>query len=460
MSTASKIKLTKRAIDGAIAAHRPGRRERHWFTDLPGMYLQITPNGCASYCIRFERPGGGKGDHTLGQVRRITPEMAREAATARFAALTLNLTDPSEARRMDRVKAHTRRTETFAALSESFMASPENIQLAERTRRDRQTILKSYLLPRFGTLPVENITRSEVKSCLRAVQMASRAAKENPGSNGGNRTANKVHEVVRRIFNWAVEEERCATNPAAFRKLFDDTPAKRVGIMTDERLRTIWQALDREAKNGWGRPSVLAIKLCLLTLQRPNEICQAHQDDIDFAGRVWRIPAHRTKTNTLYEVPLSEAAAELFLEAFTLSKSQWAFLADNNEDHLHPNVLTHRFGKMRRRLLKAQKLLSAGVQLYDGRRYGRTMLVQRLGIPEHIAERVINHSPDRSMARRYDVGDYSSEIRRAHEAWARELYRIVYEETPSGNVVHLPIRVAAEEHDQSGTPISGLEGRL
>jgi integrase len=444
MSTTSRIKLTRRAIEASIAAHRTGQRERHWFTDSPSMYLQITPNGCASYCLRFARPGGGKGDYTIGKVTRITPDMAREAATARLAALTLNSTDPCEERRATRSKAHTRRLETFAALAGTFMASPENMQLAERTRQDRHKILEAYLLPQLGGRSVESITRRDVKDCLRAVQTGTRAAKENQGGSGGNRTANKAHEVVRRVFSWAVEEERCATNPASFRKLFDDTAVKRVGILNDVRIRTIWEALDQEANLGWGKPSVLAIKLCLVTLQRPNEVCQAHRDDIDFASRVWSIPEHRTKTNTRYEVPLSELAAELLLEAFTLSGSAWAFLATNNEDHLHPNVLTHRFGKMRRRLLLDKKLPSADVQLYDARRFGRTMLVQRLGFPKHIAESVINHAPDRSMGGRYDVGDYSGEIRRAHEAWARELLRIVYQVMPPANVVPLQLREAAE----------------
>src|SRR5262249_51123291 len=126
---------------------------------------------------------------------------------------------------------------------------------------------------------------------------------------------------------------------------------------------------------------------------------------------------------------------------FSLSKGPWAFPADDGEGPINPHVLSVRFAKTRRRLLKEKLLPNANVQLYDGRRFGRTRLTQKLGIPPHIAERVINHAPDRSMARRYDVADYSQEIRTAHEVWGRELRRIVANVV---NVATTEFREAAE----------------
>jgi hypothetical protein len=66
-------------------------------------------------------------------------------------------------------------------------------------------------------------------------------------------------------------EDRCESNPASFRKLFDDTPVRRIGMLNDQRLRTIWLALEEEAAKGWGTATAIACQLAFLTLQRPNE---------------------------------------------------------------------------------------------------------------------------------------------------------------------------------------------
>jgi integrase len=429
VSRTSKLKPTRRAVDAAVANHRPGRRERHWFTDPIEMYLQITPKGCASYCLRFEKPEGGKGDFTIGKVSRITPEMATEAARVRLAGLTLHSLDPVEARRAARTDAKTKKLRTFATFADAFMSAPENRIWSRRTAEGRQWLLEKYILPRIGQRPVTDLKRVDVKECVRAIQAIARSAHAEVESSSGNRTANMCHALIKGIFNWAINEDRCEVNPAAFRKLFDDMPVRRVGALNDERLRIIWQALEDEDAKGWGSTSVLAIQLVILTLQRPNEIVHAHQDDFDWNEAVWRIPESRTKTNSAYEVPLTDHSVALFQRAFKLSQSPWAFPAEDRKGSLRPGVLSQRFEKLRHRLVKAGRLPNENVQLYDGRRFGRTRLVQGLGVPEHIAERVINHAPDRSMARRYDVGDYSGEIRRAHEAWTQELRRIVHLET-------------------------------
>ncbi len=57
--------------------------------------------------------------------------------------------------------------------------------------------------------------------------------------------------------------------------------------------------------------SIIAIQLCFVTLQRPNEIVKAHRDDFHFKENVWRIHPDRNKTDQWYEVPLSELAVEI-----------------------------------------------------------------------------------------------------------------------------------------------------
>jgi len=429
-----KIRMSRRAIELAIEDHRPGKKDRIWFLDQPGLYLQITPNGCASYCLRYDKPDGTNTDYTIGQVSKITPEMAREAAQRVIAGLTLTNTDPMEARRTARREAQIAAARTFQSLSADFMASAEVKALAIRTTEHWQWLLDKYLLPKLGKRPAHLLKKSDVKACIRAIQIEAQREGDAGEGRSGFRTANMAQGLARRMFNWAMDEDedRYKANPATFRKLFNDAPAKRIGVLNDERVRFIWAALEAEAAAGWGEQSVIALQLAFVTLQRPNELTNARRQDFDWENNLWRIPESLTKTNDYYEIPLSDLAASLFKKAFAQSNSRWAFPAKDSEGSIRPTVLSHRFAKTRERLVEKGHSDLAKVQLYDARRFGRTCLEQRLGFPEHIAERVINHAEKGGMSRRYNVGDYSDQVREAHHRWSAELSRIAQVPTGGG----------------------------
>lgn len=146
----------------------------------------------------------------------------------------------------------------------------------------------------------------------------------------------------------------------------------------------------------------------------------------------WRIPASQTKTNEDYEVPLSPLAAALFREALSKHNQAWVFPNKVEEDHIRHDGPKQRWIRMRKKLAKqARESATAcpleGVQLYDCRRLGRTLLVRELGVSPAIAEACINHAPDRSMRSRYDVGNNIGEIRQAMELWGDYVANLVEE---------------------------------
>jgi hypothetical protein len=177
VSSSSKIRLTKRAVDAAIASHKLGEHKRYWFSELPGLFLKITKTGCATYCLRFNKLAGGKGDYAIGRADRITLEMVKSAAQAKLAALTLHGTDPCEARKAAREEAKERKADTFEALSQAFMGAAENKKLSERTGDLRQWALDKHILPRIGFRAVKDLKRADVKQCIRDIQESVAKAK-------------------------------------------------------------------------------------------------------------------------------------------------------------------------------------------------------------------------------------------------------------------------------------------
>ena len=73
-------------------------------------------------------------------------------------------------------------------------------------------------------------------------------------------------------------------------------------------------------------------------------------------------------------------------------------------------------------------------RLHDLRRTARTGLAE-LGIPQIVAEKVLNHAERNVLVRTYDRHEYADEKRDALERWALRLREIT--EPPPGNVVQL-----------------------
>ena len=134
---------------------------------------------------------------------------------------------------------------------------------------------------------------------------------------------------------------------------------------------------------------------------------------------------------------MSPLAAALFREALSKHNQTWVFPNKVEEGHIRHDGPKQRWIRMRKKLVKqagesATACPLEGVQLYDCRRLGRTLLVRELGVSSAIAEACINHAPDRSMRTRYDVGKNSGDIRQAMELWGDYVANLVGEISITG----------------------------
>src|SRR5437764_248922 len=85
-------------------------------------------------------------------------------------------------------------------------------------------------VPGFGRRKAHLITRTELRAELNKI-------KSRPAPVEANRT----FEVIRRLFNWAIEEEIVAETPAAnLSKPAEESPRER--SLTADELQTLWLA--------------------------------------------------------------------------------------------------------------------------------------------------------------------------------------------------------------------------
>ena len=409
------VNLTDKKLRSLKA--EPGRLE-YWDKSLPAFGVRVTPTGEKSFCIMF-RVGGKQRRHTLGVYPKLSLADAREMAKDAF-ELVRRGRDPVQEKKAEAAKAVRERFEakTFSQLSGQFL--DEYARPNKRSWAEDERIIDKILCPEFGNLNVKEITRSHVRTFLRALAMNAPVA------------ANRTHACLRKIFNWAIKEEivDLAANPASgiSRPGGKENPKERV--LTDDELKAFWGALEMEDEAVKG-----VLQLILLTGQRPGEVMGAMSAEIDLREALWEIPGSRTKNGLANVVPLSPQALRVFerqreaLEA-QRRKRQERGDAVPKSPYVFPNRLLSKHSEapivhIRKAVGRIHRNLKLDpFSAHDLRRTCATRLGQ-MQVPGHVIARILNHKQTDVTSVVYNKYQYLKEKREALDLWGARFARIV-----------------------------------
>lgn len=420
----SRVRLTRKVIDNAQDGHVRGKRLRIWDTEVRKLFLQITPAGSASYYIRYARADGSPTDFKLCDAM-VNPEEARRGALNRLAALQLDGVDPVTERREGAATARQVKADTLVSLIEQF--NEAHPHFSEGDKATRAYLLDRFVLARFGSRPFREITKPEIKDLVRSVQ-ARVASEANQPRFTGYSTANQIQSILRRMYNWAIEDREWLTlNPASFPALFEEDLEKREEHFDSESFAKVWHWNVAQATGKDERISVaLATMIYLVTLQRPIDVVRSHRDHFDMSTGTWIVPKDMTKKKRKpYYVPLSPLAQRLIQTQMDRSSGPYLFPSYGKGNHIWRGSLTGAFMAMRNEMFENGELPSKDLQLYDGRRFGRTVIEEDLGFPNRVAEHVINHFDENKPSLKYNVRTMREKVRVAQNAWSDEIARMV-----------------------------------
>ena len=119
--------------------------------------------------------------------------------------------------------------------------------------------------------------------------------------------ANRVFAFLNTMFRFALNEENNVLeySPCFGMKKPGGREKKKTRYLKDDEIVKFWNGLNDSLI---APPIINALKLILLTGQRPSEICGIHSDEIN--NRWWTIPGERTKNGSDHSVYLSDLALE------------------------------------------------------------------------------------------------------------------------------------------------------
>ncbi|MFE3837534.1 tyrosine-type recombinase/integrase [Pseudogemmobacter sonorensis] len=211
--------------------------------------------------------------------------------------------NPVEVNRAKKAAPDAPKIVTFADALNEYMKTDyiqKNLS-SDKHRKQWRASLDLHAVPKIGAKNVGTITIDEVKDVLKPIYSTK------------TDTARRVRQRMESVFAWAIDEGcREHDNPASVAALqiwiknqkkaeAQNHPAIQQGDMPT------WFA---ELRKRDGMASQ-ALAFAVLCASRSGEVRGMVFGEVDFAAKVWTIPAARMKMKKPHSVPLSEAAVAL-----------------------------------------------------------------------------------------------------------------------------------------------------
>jgi integrase len=408
--------------DATIKAIKPGDSRKR-LNDGDGLYLLLFVKG-GSHGWRLDYAiAGARKTLSLGTYPDTGLSLARrKAVDAR--KLISEGTDPSDARKAGKAQAEQRRE--AERLADAGLPAADSFEAVARewhgTRRDEWSVsyadkvlarLVADVFPYIGRRPIAAITAPELLDVLRKIE-----------ARGVIETAHRAHETCSQVFRYAVGAGKATSDPARDLKgLLRKPQAKHFpAIVKPERLAELLRACD-----GYAGTTVVraALRLAPMLLLRPGELRHAEWAEIDLDSAEWTVPAARMKREkagklhgTPHLVPLPRQAVDALRELHALTgEGKMVFRGERHHERpMSENTVNA--------ALRAMGFPAEEVTGHGFRATARTMLAERLNVPESVIEAQLAHSVKDSLGRAYNRTKFVEQRRTMMQAWADYLDRL------------------------------------
>jgi integrase len=438
----ARINLTPRRVE-ALKPDPTGKRVELRDSQVPGLVLRCAARR-KTFCLHCRFPGSKNPTRrALGEYGVLTIDDARDIAREWLDCIRRGIDPAAERRRREDADRRAREAEQVADESRFRNVAEDYIKRrvsTQRRARATERVIRNVLVVHWGDKPISEITRRDV---VRLV--------EHIDGTGAPIYAQAAFAYGRALFNWAIVRgcyniEHSPFDRVRVGDLVSRRKEPRQRTLSDDELLCFWRATAR-----LGYPWQQVFRLLLLTGTRRTECAGAKWSeflDLDDPSKArWQIPAERFKSNAVHIVPLTAEALAVVVTIPKFQRGNHLFSFSFGETPaLRLHLAKARLDVWMLRYLRALARLRgddpAQVKLepfvtHDLRRVLRSKLAA-LEITDSIAEACLGHGPRGLVARTYNTYSYQPQMRRALEAWAAELRRIVSPPRDDGKVVALP----------------------
>jgi integrase len=374
-----------------------------------GLLLRVTPRGVKTFCFRYQQ-NQEVARLMIGRYPAITLKKAYETHADLVKALNrgedIRVNLPPGVRSKGLAYGVPETGITVGDLAKEF--TERYLRRERKNPREAELVIEANIARYWRTRPAKSITRRDGVLLLDKVV-----------DRGSPVMANRVGALLSQMFQFAVTRGMLEASPFVALGRPGGSEKARNRRLSDKEIRIFWKKLTRARLSAEVR---LALKLILVTAQRPGEVALAAWREFDVARKLWTIPPQRSKNGQEHEVPLSDLALTL------VHHLRRRF---SETDYLIPS----RCWKAREGAPITIRALSQGIRdrrkhfglssftPHDLRRTAASLMTAN-GVPRLHVEKVLNHTID-DVAEIYDRHDYAKEKRAALERLADSIQTIL-----------------------------------
>lgn len=278
-------KLTVKFISTVTKAGR--------YADADGLYLVVNGKGGKSWVLRYQK-NKKRRDFGLGSAKKITLANVRKLANEMRAQIEAGLDPIMERRKADGIP-------TFREAAAKVYVENKDSWRNKQHIWQWMASLEKFAFPTLGDMPVNEIDIPAVRNVLVAIWLEK------------NATAIRVRQRINMILDWSVAKgyREAPLAMTVINKSLPKLPRGHKKHHKDIPYNVMPQFMQRLRQKK--TISALALEAAILCATRSNEVRLAVWSEIDFANRLWTIPAQRMgKRNVEHVIPLSDSAIAVF----------------------------------------------------------------------------------------------------------------------------------------------------
>ncbi|ALC18058.1 integrase [Desulfuromonas soudanensis] len=393
----------------------------------PGFGIRVYPSGRKAFFYQYKLDGYRR-FMTLGDYPATSLKTARDfyqTESSKVKALRRGskdgldpvLENKNERQRRMTEHADHRNALSVADLVKEFMEKHSMVK--KKSWKEDKRVLEKDVIPLWGTTKAKDITKKDVNELCDTII-----------NRGALIMANNAFAKISKMFNFAVERGIIEHSPCYGLSL----PSKKVHkdrVLAENEIRNLWENLDT---SGMSNEVKRALKLMLVTAQRPGEVLGMHVNEID--GHWWTIPKERAKNGKAHRVYLTAMAllligdtngkGHIFISEHSVkpieSNAAACAVRRNLEWPIRDNKGNLLYGEDGK-LLTENRLSINKFTPHDLRRTAATGL-SRLRFSNDIIDAVLNHAA-KGVISIYNRNNYDDEKQESLNAWSNKLTNII-----------------------------------
>lgn len=425
-----KIKLTKTTVEKLPYADK-GKQVDFFDSELDGFGIRVSHTGKKYFVRRLiakKRVRVMIGSHPIK-----TAEEARSEARIKLGSMESGIDPNAQKREKARLEESKAKEITVAKLCEEYLE--KHAKRFKKSWEEDDRILTKEVLPSWGKTKATAVVKRDVLLLLEEI-----IDRGSPGM------ANNTFQIIRKMFNFAVDRDILPFSPCQGVKL-PSPKQSRDRVLSESEIKIFWNSLDTCAIS---YETKLALKLVLVTAQRPVEVAELHTREI--VGGWWNIPAERAKNGKAHRVPLTPLAVELIEQAIARvrhlrklppDEEYSGFIFPTPHRKKDQSIARHALAVATKRNLEWPLTDKKGEPLYskngkpvtenkfgidhftphDLRRTAATRMAES-GEMDEVIDAILNHAKQ-GVIKVYNQFKYDAQKKLALESWARKLASII-----------------------------------